>query len=172
MTAGPARCRTDAGDDDFLFRQGSTGRLGEVRFHDWRPAFDHFEDVPSVVRFREQIEGFRELLTSCGPDADQREDLDFMLPVGRLFMTFVYGHLILEQARLTGLDRGVLDQIFALLIRDFAGPRTGLHGKPGTTDQQRKQALACLRTPAHDAEQTQDLWQGIEAIAGTYAMHP
>ncbi|MEU4949443.1 hypothetical protein [Streptomyces lavendulae] len=95
-----------------------------------------------------------------------------MLPVGRLFMTVVYGHLILEQARLTGLNRGVLDQIFALLIRDFAGPLTELHGKPGTTDQQRKQALACLRTPAHDTAQTHDLWQGIEAIAGTYAMHP
>lgn len=168
----PAPSRTDDRDDGFLFRQGSTGRLGEVRFHDWRPAFDHFEDVANVARFREQVEGFRELLTNCGPDADQREDLDFMLPVGRLFMTVVYGHLILEQARLTGLDRGVLGQILALLIRDFAGPLTELHGKPGTTDQQRKHALACLRTPAHDAEQTHNLWQGIEAIAGTYAMRP
>ncbi|MCX5010368.1 hypothetical protein OG765_05105 [Streptomyces sp. NBC_00555] len=95
-----------------------------------------------------------------------------MLPIGRLFMTVVYGHLILEQARLTGLDRGVLDQIFALLTRDFAGPLTELHGKPGTKDQQRKRALACLRTPAHDAELTHNLWQDVQAIAGTYAMRP
>ncbi|MFF7077951.1 hypothetical protein [Streptomyces lavendulae] len=41
--------RTDDSDDDFLFRQRSTGRLGEVRFHHWGPAFDHFEDVPNVA---------------------------------------------------------------------------------------------------------------------------
>ncbi|QDY80066.1 acyl-CoA dehydrogenase [Streptomyces qinzhouensis] len=171
----PVPSRTDASDDRFLFEQGPTGGLGKVRFHDWRPAFDRFADVPNVARFREQVEGFRELLLDCGPTPRQREDLDLMLPVGQLFMLVVYGQLILEhteRADRSGPDRDLLDEIFALLIRDFAGALTELHGKPGATDEQRARALSCLRVPAHDADRTARTWRSIEAIACTYEMQP
>src|SRR4030043_572109 len=44
-----------ARDDTFLFHQGPARGLGQIRFHDYRSAFERF-DLPNVYRFKEQIE--------------------------------------------------------------------------------------------------------------------
>ena len=92
--------RRDAADDDFLFHQGPARGLGEIRFHDWRAAYD-------AVRRRAQRRPLpragRRAVPSCcthrAPDEDQQKDLDFLLTLGELFTLVVYGQLILEQAR-------------------------------------------------------------------------
>ncbi|SCL22890.1 Acyl-CoA dehydrogenase [Micromonospora nigra] len=168
----PVPTRHDPADDEFLFRQGPARGLGAVRFHDWRAAYDAHADVPNVARFREQAEGLCSLLATHAPDEAQQQDLDFLLALGQLFALVVYGHLILEQAGLTGLDRGLLDEIFDVAVRDFSSYATELHGKAATTDGQAAWALAHVRRPVTDPARTARVWAQVEALSGAYEMRP
>ncbi|MFJ3175895.1 acyl-CoA dehydrogenase family protein [Streptomyces roseus] len=164
--------RLDAADDEFLFRQGPARGLGSVRFHDWRPAFDAFAAVPNVARFREQADALCEFVTTAAPDEQQSRDLDLLLAVGQLFALVVHGQLILEQARLTGLDEDVLDELFAVLVRDFSAHAVELHGKDSATEQQQAWALGALRRPVVDEARSARVWERVEALSGTYEMAP
>jgi len=164
--------RHESVDDDFLFRQGPARGLGAIRFHDWRTAYDAHAEVANVAVFREQADGLCALLRSAAPDEDQQRDLDFMLVLGQLFALVVYGHLILEQAELTGLDRHLLDEIFAVFVRDFSAYATELHGKAATTEAQAAWALTQLRRPVLDASRTEAVWAQVEALSGAYELQP
>jgi acyl-CoA dehydrogenase len=168
----PVPHRHDPADDEFLFRQGPARGLGAIRFHDWRIAYDSHADLPNVARFREQADGLCALLRAHPPDETQQRDLDFLLPLGQLFALAVYGQLILEQAELSGLDRYVLDEIFAILIQDFSAFATELHGKAATTDDQAAWALANIRRPVSDATRTATVWDQVVALCGMYEMQP
>jgi alkylation response protein AidB-like acyl-CoA dehydrogenase len=168
----PVPARHDPTDDEFLFQQGPARGLGAIRFHDWRLAYDAHADLPNVARFREQADGLCELLREHPPDEAQQSDLDYLLALGQLFALVVYGQLILEQAELTGLDRQLLDEIFAILIQDFSAYTTELHGKSATTDEQAAWALAHVRRPVTDAKRTAGLWQQVLALCGSYEMRP
>ncbi|GGT24603.1 MULTISPECIES: acyl-CoA dehydrogenase family protein [Streptomyces] len=164
--------RLDAADDDFLFRQGPARGLGSVRFHDWRPAFDAYAELPNVARFREQADALCEFVATIAPDEQQSRDLDFLLSVGQLFALVVHAQLILEQARLTGLDESVLDELFSVLVRDFSGHAVELHGKDSATGAQQAWALAAVRRPVVDEERSARVWERVEALSGTYEMAP
>ena len=56
----PVERQDAATNDDFLFDQGSTRGLGQIRFHDYRKVLDAC-DVPNVKQFAAQAEGFRAL---------------------------------------------------------------------------------------------------------------
>ncbi|MGR6320497.1 acyl-CoA dehydrogenase family protein [Micromonospora soli] len=167
----PVPTRQDPADDEFLFRQGPARGLGAIRFHDWRGPYDAHAHVPNVARFREQADGLRDLLAAHAPDEAQQRDLDFLLTLGQLFALVVYGQLILEQAELTGLDADLLDEIFDLLVRDFSGYATELHGKAATSDEQAAWALTQIRRPVRDAERTARVWERVVALAGAYEMN-
>ncbi|WP_405089781.1 acyl-CoA/acyl-ACP dehydrogenase [Micromonospora sp. NBC_01392] len=162
--------RRDAADDTFLFRQGPARGLGAIRFHDWRAAYDAHAHLPNVARFREQADGLVTLLAAHAPDETQQRDLDFLLTIGQLFALVVYGQLILEQAELIRLDDDLRDEIFDLLVRDFSGYATELHGKPATTDEQAAWALAHIRRPVVDADRSARTWQRVADLAGAYEM--
>ncbi|MEU9916376.1 acyl-CoA dehydrogenase family protein [Streptomyces sp. NPDC051001] len=164
--------RLDAADDDFLFRQGPARGLGSVRFHDWRPAFDAYAQLPNVARLREQADALCEFVATAGPDAEQSRDLDLVLSIGQLFALVVHGQLVLEQAALTGLDADVLDELFAVLVRDFSGHAVELHGKDSATEEQQEWALSSVRRPVVDPARTERVWQRVEALAGAYEMAP
>ncbi|MEU1606245.1 acyl-CoA dehydrogenase [Micromonospora matsumotoense] len=164
--------RHDPADDGFLFRQGPARGLGAIRFHDWRAAYAARAEVPNVARFTAQADGLRELLATHPPGEEQQGDLDFLLALGQLFALVVYGQLILEQAGATGLDADLLDQIFDILVRDFAGHATELHGKPTATDAQAAWALTQVRRPVADAARAGRVWSRVEALAGRYEMTP
>ncbi|MFJ2926785.1 acyl-CoA dehydrogenase family protein [Streptomyces massasporeus] len=164
--------RLDAADDDFLFRQGPARGLGSVRFHDWRPAFEAYAHLPNVARLREQADALCEFVATAAPDAEQSRDLDLVLSIGQLFALVVHGQLVLEQAGLTGLDEDVLDELFAVLVRDFSGHAVELHGKDSATEQQQEWALASVRRPVVDVARTERVWQRVEALSGTYEMAP
>ncbi|WP_372729206.1 acyl-CoA dehydrogenase family protein, partial [Nocardioides sp.] len=163
--------RRDAADDEFLFHQGPARGLGKIQFADWRTAYDGFADVPNVAIFREQADGLVTLVTTAAPDAEQAKDLDLLLALGELFTTVVYGQLILEQAELTGLDRGIVDRIFDVLVRDFSAYAIDLHGKASSTPDQQAWALAHVRKPATAADGHEKVWQQARDLAGTYAMN-
>ncbi len=164
--------RQDPVDDEFLFRQGPARGLGEVTFADWRLAFEPFAGLPNIARFREQTEGFTALLQTAAPDAEQQEDLDFRLALGQLFTLIIYGQLILEQVKLTGLDLDVVDSIFEIFVRDFSVLAVELHGKVSSTEAQQRWALANVRKPAIDTGRFERVWEQVKALSGAYLMNP
>ncbi|MFD4239185.1 acyl-CoA dehydrogenase family protein [Streptomyces sp. NPDC058542] len=162
--------RLDAADDAFLFRQGPARGLGSVRFHDWRTAFDAYAEVENVARFREQADALCAFVETAAPDEEQSRDLDLLLAVGQLFALVVHGQLILEQARLTGLDEELLDELFAVLVRDFSAHAVELHGKDSATEDQQSWALGAVRRPVVDAARSARIWERVEALSGAYEM--
>jgi len=162
--------RDDHRDDTFLFHQGPTRGLGEVRFHDYRATYGRF-DLPNIEIFRSQIEDFRRLLAEAGPDAAQQRDIDYLLSLGELFSLVVYGHLVLEKALLAGGDEDLLNQVFDVFVRDFSVYATELHGKPSNSTAQRDRILQLIRAPAANPEQFESVWRGkVLALAGQYRM--
>ncbi|MFD6891665.1 acyl-CoA dehydrogenase family protein [Streptomyces sp. NPDC059957] len=168
----PVPTRLDAADDAFLFRQGPARGLGSVRFHDWRPAYDAYAAVPNVARLREQADALCAFVETAAPDERQSRDLDLLLAVGQLFALVVHGQLVLEQARLTGLDEDVLDELFGVLVRDFSAHAVELHGKDSATADQQAWALGAVRRPAVDADRSARVWARVEGLAGAYEMKP
>ncbi|WP_404815950.1 acyl-CoA dehydrogenase family protein [Streptomyces thermolineatus] len=169
----PVPTRLDAADDAFLFAQGPARGLGSVRFHDWRPAYDTFAHLPNVALLRGQADALAAFAASGdAPGKEQGKDLDLLLSVGHLFALVVYGQLVLEQARLTGLDEDVLDELFAVLVRDFSAHAVELHGKDGATAGQQEWALSAVRRPACDAQRSGRVWERVEALSGAYEMNP
>ncbi|GAA3506947.1 acyl-CoA dehydrogenase family protein [Streptomyces showdoensis] len=168
----PVPTRLDAADDTFLFRQGPARGLGSVRFHDWRAAYGAYAHLPNVARFREQADALCDFVTTAAPDEAQSRDLDLLLAVGQLFALVVHGQLVLEQGALTGPDEDVLDELFAVLVRDFSAHAVELHGKESATAEQQAWALAAVRRPVVDEARTGRVWQRVEALSGAYEMAP
>jgi acyl-CoA dehydrogenase len=164
--------RQDPVDDEFLFRQGPARGLGNVTFADWRLAFEPYAGLPNVARFREQAEGFTTLLRTAAPDAEQQQDLDFRLVLGQLFTLIVYAQLILEQARLAGLDLDVLDTIFEVFVRDSSALAVELHGKSSSTEAQQQWALANVRKPIVDVGRFERVWEQVKGLSDAYLMSP
>ncbi|OBH55306.1 acyl-CoA dehydrogenase [Mycobacterium colombiense] len=165
--------RDDAADDAFLFAQGPTGGLGKVRFHDWRAPFDSFGHLPNVALLRSQIDVLADMLAGATPDATQQKDIDFAFAVGQLFATVPYAQLILEEAGLSGVDEGLIDEIFAVLVRDFNAYAVELSDKPATTDEQARFALRMIRRPAHDPARYDQIWKDhVLPLSGAYQMRP
>ncbi|OBF67197.1 acyl-CoA dehydrogenase [Mycobacterium sp. 852002-51971_SCH5477799-a] len=163
--------RDDAVDDAFLFAQGPTGGLGKVRFHDWRAPFDTFGHLPNVALLRSQIDVLADMLAGATPDAAQQKDIDFAFAVGQLFATVPYAQLILEEAGLSGVDEALIDEIFAVLVRDFNAYAVELSDKPATTDEQARFALRMIRRPAHDPARYDQIWKDhVLPLSGAYRM--
>ena len=121
--------------------------------------------------FKTQIAEFRALLTEAGPDETQIKNIDYMLALGELFASIVYGHLILEKALMDDTDSDLLNQIFDVLVRDFAVYAAQLHGKPSNSEQQRALILDLIRAPVADPEQANRLYrEEICARDGAYRL--
>jgi acyl-CoA dehydrogenase len=158
--------------DDFLFHQGSARGLGQIRFHDYRPCFEGVA-LPNVRVFAEQIEAFRELLQAAPPGPDQMKDVDFLLAGGEIFALVVYAQLILENAPTYGIDDDLLDQIFAVLVRDASAHALQLLEQPSSNDTQMARCREMIRKPAHDVERYERVWKKhVEPLDGVYRMRP
>ena len=159
-------------NDDFLFQQGGARGLGLIRFHDYRRAFEGV-DLPNVRIFLEQTERFREMLAAAPPGPDQMKDVDFLLAGGEIFALVVYAQLILENARIYGIDDGLLDQIFEFMVRDVSEHALQLLGQPSSNDTQIAACREMIRKPTHDPERYATVWrEHVEPLAGAYAMNP
>jgi acyl-CoA dehydrogenase len=168
----PVPTRTEAADDEFLFRQGPARGLAKVRFHDWRPVYARFAAIGNVAAFTAQAEGFVSLLGTAPPAAEQLTDQDFTLALGELFTLIVYGQLILEQAEIADLDADVLDEIFSVLVRDFSAYVVSLHGKAAMTGEQRGGALGLVAAPQADSARFDRIWNQVEGLSDSYQMNP
>lgn len=168
----PVPTRRDGADDEFLFRQGPSSGLGKVRFADWLPVFEEFADVPNVAVFLEQVRAFQALLAAAGPTARQQRDVDFLFVIGELFTAVPYAQLVLEQARIEGTDRAVIDQLFDGFVREFSRHAVALHGKPEATPAQQKRAMDLVRRPVADERRFDRVYAEARSLAGAYEMNP
>ncbi len=158
--------------DRFLFDQGPARGLGRIRFHDYAPAYDHY-DLPNVHLFKEQIALFKEFLVSAAPNEEQQKDTDLMLTLGEIFTLVVYGQLILENAVIYDIDTDVIDQIFDFMVRDFSKFALQLYSKPGSTPAQADRLKEMIRRPAMDTERFKRVWRDrVLALKDTYEMNP
>jgi acyl-CoA dehydrogenase len=160
-------------NDDFLFAQGRAGGLGQIKFPDYRKTFEQFERVPNVMRFAEQAEAFRELLSTDPPGPDQMKDIDFLLAAGSIFALVVYTQLILENAPIYGIDDDLLGQIFDFMVRDMSQHALALSLQASSTEKQMEMCQKMLRKPSPDAERYERVWEKrVRSLDGAYEMKP
>jgi len=159
-------------NDDFLFDQGTTRGLSQIRFHDYEKTF-RAVDLPNVQIFRQQTAILKEFLFAAAPDEAQRKDIDFLLALGELFALVVYAQLILENARIYAIDAALIDQIFDFMVRDFSKHALQLYGKPSSTESQMVFCQRMIRKAAVDEVRYQKVWQEhVYALKDLYAMQP
>ncbi len=162
--------RNDAANDDFLFQQGPAKGLGQIRFHDYNLVFNSY-DLPNVNVFKEQVEVFKEMLARATPSEAQQKDTDFILALGEAFTLVVYGQLILENARIYGVDDDTVDQIFDCMVRDMSKFALQLYGKLSSTPAQMDYCLKLIRRPAVDEARYQRVWSQVHALKDEYEMN-
>ena len=160
-------------DDMFVFNQGPAKGLGKVKFHDYKPVFKAFEDLPNVGTFIRQISIFKEMLEKAPADKAQEMDPSFTLPLGEMFSIVVYGQLILEQTKFDNMDKDIINQVFDFMVRDFAGFGLQIYGNHSTNDSQRafcKEIMLIKAVP--DMEQYNRIWKEyVLALNGEYEMN-
>ncbi len=162
--------RNDATDDEFLFDQGPTRKLGEIQFHDYNKAFDLY-NLPNLTIFKEQIKTFKELLVMAPASKEQMKDIDVMLTIGEMFTLVPYAQLLLENAKIYGTDELVLDQIFDFIVRDFSKFALELHNKPSSTEKQMEYCRKLMRKPNVDNERYETVWtKYVYPLKGEYTM--
>ena len=162
---------TEPRHDEFLFRQGPAKGLAKVKFHDHNAVFRSWE-TPNVKIFSEQIRTFKEALLRATPTKEQTRDIDLMLSVGEIFTTIVYGHLILESARIQGISVDLVDQIFDCFVRDLSRYAADMHGKTSTTPEQMEYCKKLMRKPHFDADRYGRVWAEVLGLDGAYEMTP
>ena len=167
----PVPTRDEPVNDDFLFDQGPTSGLSNVRFHDYEPVFARSE-LPNVKVFREQIETFRAALMEAPPGPDQMKDLDFSMSVGEIFVCIVYGQLILENAPVYDISDALVDQIFDLLVRDLSAYALGLLSRPTANQTQAAKCMEMIRRPVFDPQRYEKVWTDeVYALKDVYTMN-
>jgi acyl-CoA dehydrogenase len=159
-------------NDDFLFNQGSARGLGQIRFNDYRLAFEGC-DAPNVAVFAEQADEYRKLLAAHPPGPEQMQDIDFLLAAGEIFSLVVYAQLILENAEIYEIDADLLDQIFDFMVRDMSKHALTLSLQPSSTDEQVSGCLRMQRRARFDADRYLRVWQNhVVPLDGAYEMNP
>ncbi len=160
-----------AANDDFLFNQGGAKGLGQIQFHDYHLAFEGV-DLPNVREFFDQTETYRELLATEPPGPDQMKDVDFLMAGGEIFALVVYAQLILENARIYGIDDDLLDQIFDFMVRDMSKCALQLYSKPSSTPKQMELCQRIIRKAVTVPERFERVWEKhITALDGAYEMN-
>lgn len=149
--------QNEARNDDFLFQQGPARGLGKIQFHDYAPAYAHY-DLPNVNLFKEQIALFKESLVAAPPTKEQQKDIDLLLSIGELFTLVVYGQLVLENARIYAVDGDLVDQIFDFMVRDFSKFALQTLSKPSATPAQVDYCRKMIMKPAFDAARYNRVW--------------
>jgi acyl-CoA dehydrogenase len=158
-------------DDDFLFNQGPTRGLGNIRFHDYRIAYN-IVDVSNVNIFKKQTRLLKLLLLLAKPNKAQRRDIDFLLTLGEIFTLVVYGQLILENAKLYNIEDDIVNQIFDFMVRDFSKFALQLYSKTSSNGLQMRLCSMMIKKPAANKDRFDRVWENfIYALKDQYVMN-
>ena len=162
--------RDEIGNDDFLFHQGPTKGLGKIRFHDYQKTYASI-DLPNANVFKKQIRYLKAMLAVARPSKEQAKDIDFLLNLGELFTLVVYGQLIIENAKIYGVDDDLLDQVFDVIVRDFSRYALQLYGKSVTTKRQQLILRRMIKRPVVDEARFDKVWnEHVMSLRGAYTM--
>ena len=158
-------------DDDFLFHQGHAKSLGEIKFHDYRLAYNSV-NLPNVRIFKKQIGTLKKFLLLARPKKDQIKDFDFLLNLGELFTLVAYGQLIIEKFQLDNFDEDILDQIFDFMVRDFSRYALNLYSKTNTTAPQKYFCKRMIRKPGENTDRSKRILKNhIYSLKDQYEMN-
>jgi acyl-CoA dehydrogenase len=160
--------RKEAGDDACLFHQ-KTGSLASIRFPDYRAAYKGI-DSPNVAVFKEQIALFRTLLMTAPPSKEQAKNIDYMLAAGELFTLIVYAQLILENSKIYGTDKDVLEQIFTFLVKDYSAFALQMILSHENSVEQEEVFNKMIKKPVKDGQGFQRVWESVLALKDQYVM--
>ncbi|HZJ84004.1 MAG TPA: acyl-CoA dehydrogenase family protein [Syntrophomonadaceae bacterium] len=165
---------TDARNEDFLFRMGRTRGYSKTKFHDYTPVYASLSHLPNVKVFIEQIEAYKEYLITSGAGIEkQLQDFDYLLAVGELFTLVAYGHLIIESAKIEGVNDEIMNQMFDLFVREFSAYAVDLYGKPINTDAQVEKILKMIRRPVPNPEEFEKvLNEEVYSLVDVYIQNP
>ena len=156
--------------DAFLFNQGPAKGLSAVTFGDIMQEYNRV-DLPNVVRFKQQINLFKNFLATAQIGPEQKKDTDFALSLGEMFTTIAYGQLILEGARLHNISDLVLDQIFAMQVRDFSDLALKLCCRSATSEVQAPLCQKMIQRQYVDHGALSALWkEHVAPLADLYEM--
>lgn len=158
----------EAGDDGYLFRQ-KTGKLATVRFPLFELAYEGW-DGANVMLFFQQVKLFRDLLIKAPPTEEQAKNIDYMLAAGELFTLIVYAQLILENAKIYNTDADVIEEIFALLIKDYSGYALQMVLNHENLPAQDELYKAMIQKPEYDIEQFERVWAKVYDHKDQYIM--
>ena len=159
-------------NDDFLFNQGPTKGLGKIKFHDYQKVFNSVNS-PNVNRFKKQIRLLKLFLIMAKPNKEQIKDFNFLLNLGELFTLVVYGHLIIEKAKLLNVDNDMLEQIFDFMIRDFSKYALQLYSITSSTFIQKWLCKKMIRKPVVNTQRFNKVWDEYAfAMKDQYDMQP
>ncbi|RLI65802.1 MAG: acyl-CoA dehydrogenase [Promethearchaeia archaeon] len=159
-------------NDDFLFEQPPAKNLGKIRFHDYRKVYNMF-NLPNVNRFKRNIKWLKLLLIVAPPTKAQSRDFDFLLNLGKLFTLVIYGQLILENTKYYKISDDLLEEIFDVLIRDFAKYALVLKSKPQCSWKQRWFCSRMLCRPKANRERFKRVWEKeVFTLKDLYEMNP
>ena len=115
-------------------------------------------DLPNLNVFKKQIALFKEMAVLAPPTKAQSTDIDFLLTAGEMFTLVVYGQLILENAKIYGVETEVLDQIFDFMVRDFSKFALQMYSKPSSSEGQMAQCLKMIMKPVVDDQRYAKVW--------------
>lgn len=155
-------------EDDNIFKQ-TMGGLAKVKFPDYKKAYKGI-DLPNVNRFLEIVEKFREMLAIAAPDASLIKNMDYMLNFGEIFTMIVYAQLVLESAKLNEVEDDLIDQIFALFVRDVNKyALTQANNYVNSEAQEKYLKELALMGPIIDKEKDFRFWQEyVQSLDGCY----
>lgn len=155
-------------EDNNIFKQ-TMGGLAKVKFPDYKKAYEGV-DLPNVNRFLELVEKFREMLATAAPDASLIKNMDYMLNFGEIFTMIVYAQLVLESVKLNEVEDDLIDQIFALFVRDvnkYALTQANNYVNSEAQDKYLKELA--LMGPIIDKEKDFRFWQEyVQSLDGCY----
>ncbi len=164
--------RNEAADDEFLFKQGPTGGLGKIQFHDYNNALDLF-DLPNINLFKKQVSVFKESLIKAPATEAQMKDIDVMLTIGEMFTLIPYAQLILENCKIMKIDEILIDQIFDFIVRDFSKFALEMYSRPSSTTSQMEYCLKMIQKPEVDSTRTKTIWKDyVYTNVDVYEMNP
>lgn len=162
---------SEAKQDSNIFKQ-TMGGLAKVKFPDYKKAYEGV-DLPNVKRFFDMVEKFRELIAKDAPDESLIKNMDYMLHYGEIFTMIVYAQLVLESAKLNEVEDELIDQMFALFIKDINKYALTQANNQNNTEKQNEylQVLA-LMGPVLDKEKDFKFWQEyVQSLDGCYVMN-